>query len=64
VQILKSPPSTSEVENKAQKALVKLQVHRLKQYPSLDTKQREADTKVSGALITCMYIPFHYQQCR
>jgi hypothetical protein len=44
---------SDESEAQAKLILLQLQSHKLKQYPSLDTKQRDAGIKVSSAADTC-----------
>lgn len=43
LQIVKSPPPAGEAEVQAQLMLLRMQANKLKQYPSLDSKQRERD---------------------
>lgn len=48
VQIVKTPPPAEEAEVQAQLLLLQLQRNKLKQYPRLDAKQRDAASQVSG----------------
>jgi hypothetical protein len=50
---VKVPVPADESEAQAKLILLQLQSYKLKQYPSLDTKQRDAGSKVSSAVHTC-----------
>jgi hypothetical protein len=61
-QIVKSPPPAAEAEVKAQLTLLRMQANKLKQYPSLDAKQRDRDAAQSKVCVSVSLLCLAFTQ--